>query len=64
VGIALLVGLGTLLVRLLFYGVAMYLLQLVVRLVRTGFAGLVFRKNVAASAGGAAQSAARVPYIY
>jgi hypothetical protein len=47
-GFALLVGLGTLLVSLLFYGMATDLLvQLVVRLLRKGYAGVRFWKNVA-----------------
>jgi hypothetical protein len=47
-GFALLVGFGTLLVSLLSYGMATDLLvQLVVRLLRTGYAGSVFWKNVA-----------------
>ena len=45
---ALLVGIGILLVSLLSYGMATALLvQLVVRLIRKGYAGLAFWKNVA-----------------
>src|SRR6516162_6590507 len=45
---ALLVGIGTLLVSLLSYGMATALLvNLVVRLIRKGYAGLGFWKNVA-----------------
>ena len=47
-GFALLVGIGTLLVSLLSYGMAIDLLvQLVVRLLRKGYAGVRFWKNVA-----------------
>jgi hypothetical protein len=47
-GLALLVGIGTLLVSLLSYGMATDLLvQLVVRFLRKGYAGSVFWKNVA-----------------
>src|SRR5262249_43084152 len=46
--LALLVGIGTLLVSLLTYGMATALIvQLVVRLIRKGYAGLVFWKNTA-----------------
>ena len=46
-GLALLVGIGTLLVSLLSYGMATALIvQLVVRLLRKGYAGLGFWKNI------------------
>src|SRR6516162_10107197 len=47
-GLAFLVGFGTLLISLLSYGMGTDLLvQLVVRLLRKGYAGSVFWKNVA-----------------
>jgi len=46
--VALLVGIGTLLVSLLSYGIATALIvHLVVRLIRKGYAGLGFWKNIA-----------------